>query len=361
MMTWDWFDEYEWRARQSGDDKCIRLGELHRDAYRFRESDPNHALALLVQGRSLAEVLQEPWWMLYYDQQKIHALLHFKQDYRHVLEQAVRNVLESRKPIYAGFPRRLMIHGDLVSAYLGIDPLGYADPIRQALDYLDAETPAQGDERYLLLGNQRQFALEGDCLDEAERFSLCSLELAAMDPDRSRARHFLVFTYSGLAEIAFRRGDERGLADSARAGEEQAQIVGHQIELAGFWLWQAFLARRAGDEKRAASLYKQAQGRFRRLQMPPDTSYRDAECAFHELANRLDLALAVRETELACLRDRGRLWAECRCLLRRASLLRRLGKQSLEALDDARRAAQRLRDPQPALAQIERIEQGEEP
>src|SRR5689334_4863286 len=151
MSGWDWFDEFERTARQAGDRDRDRLGQLHREAYRFRESDPDHALALLAEGRRLADRLGEPWWVLYYDQQRVHALLHFKQDYRDVLDLAVRNTLQMRKPAWAGFPRQLLIHGDLVSAYLGIDPVGYAEPVRQALEYLDQITPPLCDERYLLL------------------------------------------------------------------------------------------------------------------------------------------------------------------------------------------------------------------
>jgi hypothetical protein len=361
MSTWDWFDEYEWHARLAGDADRVRLAELHRDSYRFRECDPDRALGLLLEGRALAERLEEPWWSLYYDQQRVHALLHFKQDYRDVLDLAVRNTLAVRKPAFADFPRRLMIHGDLVSAYLGIDPAGYADAIRHAFDYLDAQSPPAGDDRYLLLGSQRQFALELGLLDEAHAFSVRSLELAGADADAGRARHFLVFTFSGLAEIAWRRGDLPALADAAREGEELARRVGHQVELAGFWLWQALLARQAGDERRAEALAAHARRRLTRMAMQPDSSYRDAECAFHELGGRLDLALAVREDELAGLRDRGRFAAECACRAKRAWLLRRLGRLSTEDLAEARRLAGRLRRPEPAFQALGQIERGEAP
>src|SRR5262245_36750219 len=119
MSQLDWFDRYERDAWQSGDEEGVALGRLHREAYCFRETDPDQALALIAQGRRIAERVGQPWWVLYYDHQRVHALLHFKQDYRDVLDLAVRNTLEARKPAYAHFPRRLLIHGDLVSAYLG--------------------------------------------------------------------------------------------------------------------------------------------------------------------------------------------------------------------------------------------------
>jgi hypothetical protein len=355
---WDWFDEFEWEARRSGDAERMRLGDLHRHAYRFRETDPDHAIALYTEGRHLALSLREPWWVLYYDQQRVHALLHFKQDYRDVLDLAVRNTLEVRKPGYLAFPRRLLIHGDLVSAYLGIDPIGYAVPIQQALDYLDSEVPPGGDEHYLTLGSQRQFALDRGLLDEAEELAHRSLALAADDRDRSRAQHFLVFTFGALCEVAHRKGDFAALQESARQGEEVTRLVGHQVELAGFLMWQALLAERAGHQERAAALHRQASQRIARLGMPPDSAYRDAECAYHEQAGRLDLALAARDGELALLKDHGRYFLESIGHLKRCRLLARMGRLASADVEQARAVASRLRFSQQTWAELAQLERG---
>jgi hypothetical protein len=355
---WDWFDEFEWEAHRAGDAERARLGELHRQAYRFRESDPDRALTLYAEGRQLAARLREPWWVLSYDQQRVHALLHFKQDYREVLDLAVRNMLEVRKPAYVNFPRRLLIYGDLISAYLGIDPVGHAAAIRQALEHLDSEAPPEGDERYLLLGSRRQFALDRGDLDEAAACGQRSLALAAEDSDRGRAQHFRVFTYSAMAEVAWKRGDWAGLQEAAATGEEVTLLVGHQVELAGFFLWQALLERRAGREEKALRLYRQADQRIVRLGMPPDSSYRDAECAFHEQAGHLDLALAVRDVELGQLRDRGRFFRETDTHLKRCRLLAQLGRLAAADLEAARSAAGRLRQPAWAVEELDRLGSG---
>lgn len=357
----DWFEEYEREAQRSGDAERFSLATLHRQAYRFRESDPDHALELLMQGRRLAERLQEPWWVLYYRQYEVHALLHFRQDYRLVLDRAVATALDLRRPMYTGYPRRLMIHFDLVSAYLGIDPVGHAGAIRQALDSLDAEAPASGDDRYLLLGAQTQFALDLGQLDHAGRFSRQSLALAADDPDADRARHFLVFSYAAQCAIAERQGNQPQLEQAARAGEEAARLVGHQVELAGFRLWRALLARRQGDEALAGRLHRLATARLRHLRMPPDGTYRDAECAFHEAAGDLEQALAVRDQERGQIRDRGRFAYECECEIKRCWLLQRLGRLGADDRATARAAAHRLHLPAAPLARIARLEQGVAP
>jgi hypothetical protein len=358
---WDWFDEFELEARRGGDFQRTRLGELHREAYRFRESDPDRALILYGEGRRLATTLREPWWVLYYDQQAVHALLHFKQDYRKVLDQAIANVLEVRKPSFVSFPRRLLIHGDLVSAYLGIDPVGHGEAIREALDYLDRETPTEGDERYLVLGSQRQFAIDMEAFEEADHFTRQTLELAAADTERRRADHFLVFAYSAMAEVACKRGDYVDLEEAIDFGEDMARKVGHQVELSGFQMWRSLLLRRSGHEERAGALYRQASQRIARMGMPADSAYRDAESAFHVMAGRLDLALAVRDAELVGLRDRGRVFLESAAHVKRCELLRRLGRLTAADLETARQVARHLREPSAALEALDHVERGEGP
>jgi hypothetical protein len=354
--AFDWFDEFEYNARLSGDHQRALLGQLHREAYRYRETDPDRALGLVAEGRRLAESLREPWWVLYYDQQRVHALLHFKQDFRDVLDLAVRNTLEARKTGYANFPRRLLIHLDLVSAYLGIDPAGHADAVTQAMEYLEKEVEPISDERYLLLGSQRQFLLDLDRTDEALELGRQSLALSSEDPEESRSRHFLVFTYSGLAEIAFRLGDDEALLEAALAGEETARRVGHQVELAGFQLWQALAARRAGREDFATPLYRQAVARLNRLGMPPDASYRDAECAFHVAAGDIDWAVQVRDSELAEIEGHGRLRYETAILTKRCELLAKMGPVGADDLQRAREAAGRLKLPEVWLERLGRLE-----
>jgi hypothetical protein len=122
MNIWEWVEEYEAKARADGDEQRVRLTQLHPVAYRYRETDPDRALALFEEGRRLAQALGEPWWVLFFDHWKSTALLHFKRDFRDVLDHTVRLTLEVRKPLYQDHPLRLAVFDDLVAAYLGIGP-----------------------------------------------------------------------------------------------------------------------------------------------------------------------------------------------------------------------------------------------
>src|SRR5262249_41737228 len=151
--------------------------------------------------------------------------------------------LEVRKPLYNGSELHAGIHQDLVDAYIGIDPGGYADAVREALAYLQHELTLTGEDLYMVQGSMRDLALSLGRYDDAHAAAMRSLELANADKDRHTAEHFSVFVYSGLCEVAYGRRDWDALRDWSSAGEEVVRRVGHQLELSEFLVWQALLAQ----------------------------------------------------------------------------------------------------------------------
>ncbi len=358
MSMWGWILEFERQARAAGDRERLRLVQLDDEAYGFRETDPDRALALFDEGRRLAERLGEPWWVLYYRRWHVHALLHFKRDYRRVLDLAVANTLEARKPQYDRFPQRISIHEDLVGAYIGIDPDGHAGAIAEALDYVEAQMPPSLECRLHLWGLRREFALQRRRYDEAEAAARRSLAIIAEKPATATAQHYAVFVQGGLCVVHFGRGEWDRLGGAAALGEEAARKAGHKLVWSECVLWQALVARRGGEEDRARLLYTRATAQVGRLRMPPDGSYFDALCAFHELGGQPEAALAARDRELQNVEQQGRLACECRCRVERCRLLARLGRLTAEDLQAARAAAGRLRDPAPHLSELEGIAAG---
>jgi hypothetical protein len=353
MSEWDWFYTYEFEARTRGERTKVRMAGVHREAYELREDDPQRALALYEEGRRLARALDEPWWALFYDHWRATALLFFLRDFSRVLDLAVQATLEVRKPAYRNFPFRFSVQRNLVSAYLGIDPAGYAAVAEEALRFLESEISREGEDKYLLQGSKAELALEREEWESARRLCLESLGWAAAEDDRGMAEHTSVFDYSMLCEVDWKLGDWQALAEHAAVGEELARRVGHSLELAEFLLWQALLARRAGDEERGRRLCRRAAARVGRLRMPPDVFYHDALCAFHEQGGGVEAALRAREEELGLLRDKGRFAYECRVHVHRCRLRARLGRLTEADLAAARTAAGKLRDPSPHLAELE--------
>ncbi len=358
MSKWSWFHEYEADARVRGDPDRLRLARLHYEGWGWRETDPDQAYALYDQGCQLARRLGEPWWQLFYAHWRLGALLYFKRDYRDVLRPAVEAVLEARKPSYEAFPFRFAIFYDLISAYLGIDAPGYADPIRQALHSLEHDVPRSGEDHFLLEDSKRAFALALEDLDAAEAATLRSMRLADEAGEEHSAAHHSAFNCCGLCTVAFKRGDWERLGENAAAGEQAARRIGYKMQISECQMWSALLALRSGDEARARPLRRQAVARVSRLKRPPSASWFNALAAWALHENDLAAALAVRDREYETIRDRGRLAYESVCHVERCRLLARLGKPLDEELKAGREAAAKLRNPGPELEKLERIAEG---
>ncbi len=356
MDIWDWVEEYRQRVLAEKDQARIRLTAFHPVIYQLRETDPDRALQLCEEGRRQALALNEPWWVLFFDHWKSTALMHWKRDFRAVLEHVVRVALEARKPQFEQHPLRLSIFDDLVAAYLGIDPEGHSEPIQQALDYLEKEVPREPDSnRYLLFARQRRFALEHAKIDEAWDISQQELALADRDTEGHRSRHFAVFVHDSRCEIAFRRKDWETMAAEARTGEELARVVGHQLELSELLVWQALAASHQGDGASADKLYRQGTSRFERLGMPPSPAGFDALAAYHELSEDWPRVLAVRNLELKTIGGKGRWLYEVKCRLKRLRLMALVGPAPAAEVEAARTVIQQLKRPEKYVERLEKL------
>jgi hypothetical protein len=355
MSIWSWIREFEREAAAAGDRDRMLLAQLHGEAYGHRQHDPDRMLALMEQGRRLAVALSEPWWVLFYEHWKVETLIYYKDDYRQVIDLAVKSTLELRKPGFEHFPLRFGVYCNLVAAYLCVDPRGHTESIRSALDYLATQVAPGSGDRYLLQARRHWFAYEMGRLEEADALALEELAMAESDPDRHTALHHEVDTWKALCWIAYRRGDWQALADRACAGEEQARLLDYQYELALFLLWQAACERRAGQEDRARRLARQGAARMARLGQPPGESYFDAVAAYHELAQDYETAWKERCRELTNAAGKGQLAYECLIRLKCVRLLLKRNQPVLEEAEAAREAAAKLRAPQWYLGELERI------
>jgi hypothetical protein len=361
MTIGEWMNDFVQRARDADDETRLRLVRMGGEAYDLRETNPDRAKAIYDEASRLAEVLGEPWWKLHYDHWRVTAMLCFQRDYRTVLELAVQNVLEMRKPLYHTVPSRISVQRNLISCYIGIDAEGYATEIEEALAHLEAEVAETDDSRYLVLGSRREFYLVTGRLDLAVEAGLKGLRWLDAERDRSAGEQSAVFSYSSLCVVAGRRRDWTSLDEWSREGERFARRKDLQLELCEFLAWEAVVARQSGDEERGRYLLRRATSRLGRLKMPPDDHYHEALCTYHELAGELEQELQVREQELKRIAGRGQLDSECRVRIQIAALLRRLGRSCDAALASAREALKPLRAPSRCRAAIEAVERGEEP
>ncbi len=277
-------------------------------------------------GPAQALALNEPWWVAFYEHWSIETLIYYKDDYRHLLDRAVRLTLECRKPHLEQHPLLFHIWCNLVAAYLCVDPRGYEHAIQEAMSYLANLMPEEGEPKYLLLARQMWFAWELDRLDESEAVAQRVLTLADEEPDTYLALHHKVGIYAHLCRIDQRRQDWSSLAERTATGEELAQRRGATYERASFRLWRALVLLHQGQKTEAARERGLAETAVSRLGKARDDAWYEALCASWVLAGDLQAAWQARQQHLEGMRDKGQLDSEARCRIERVRLLVCMGQ-----------------------------------
>jgi hypothetical protein len=356
MNIWDWFNDCRFEWQDAGDDERLRLVDLHHEGFRHQETDPETTLALFTEGRQLAQKLNEPWWVLFYDVWRVIAYLSYLRDFKRGLELAVACAVEVRKPQFAGHPWRIACFNELTYAYVNVDPVGYAEQIQQTLDFLETEIPpGPNDDRLVMMNFKRNFYRGVGRYEDAYQTALAEINLAHSDQQLDRS-WYAVAGICALCWICWKRGAWDEVAHFADATAEMASLHDNrQAELAEATAWHAVLARRQGDEERARRAYRRAAARMGRLGAPANAEYFDALCLFHEMAGGTAEALRARDRELAALDGRGQLAYECDVHLERCRLKKALGRLTADDVATARRAAGLLKQPARWLARIEAL------
>jgi hypothetical protein len=350
ISVWDWVYEFQDKMYESGDTERMRLWRLFTISPTPLGSDPDRALALFEEGRALARQLGEPWWAMFFEHWRLQVLLHFKGDYRAALQSAVPVAVEARKQRYVQLPQRLCIHEDLITAYVGIDPIGHAERIRHALNYMEEEVSPDLECYKCLQELRTAFELAQEHLDAAEAAAMQNLATSQDEP------HYLSQAYANLCRIAHRRGDNEALRRWAEVGESTARMAMKPREAVECLAWQALARRREGDEAAATRLYRRAKAGAARLGSPPEEHYYEALATYHHHGGRPDLALKIRERQIKELLGKGQTAVECECRLALCRLLSELGRPVDAAVDAARSVAQDLIDPTPVLAELDRLQ-----
>ena len=348
MDIHEWISDYAARAYGARDRERYQLVALTSEALPQVSRDPDRALALLAEGRTLAENLNEPWFARFYEHWMIQALLFHKRDPNTALPLAEAAVQGTQSADFADFPQRICLREDLIFSYLSRDPFGYSREIEEAVRYMEAEIPPDCPCLNCLQEIRTAYPLALGRLDDAEQAALDAVSLGWPASDY----HHVLIAFTALCQIAFQRGDWAKVAHWAGLGETfEGRDVGvpyvHEL-----LLWQAAALRQRGDMETSRRRYRRVRGLVRSQSSTPTPGYFDALLAYHQLEADPRPALAACDLELQELAGRGEIVRECQVRLRRRGLLAQRGLPAAEEDAAIRSLAASLRDPKPILMQL---------
>lgn len=350
-----WIQEFQMQALRSGDMRRLKLIEYQMHAWEHFETNPEQSLQILYEAHDLAEQLQEPCWMLYYDGWIGECLNLYLINFKDGLEHAMKTIVEIRKPKYGNCKMLCRGYRIVIESYIYSDPVGYADKIRELIAYTDDEIPIDYDTYCILKKRESEleFALGRiePAIESAQAYLLRSSE--------QLVTFHMAYAYEMLVYYAFLQGDITTGKMLIKSCEAMAQENKRRSLVAIAQAWRALFTLIDGQRDEAQSLYRQATSNMSQLGMAVSLSYYEAVSSFNEKIGDLDQALSIREQQFAAVSGRGGLYLETEVLVKTARLLGRMGRDVTDTITTARQVSEQLVQPQVVLDKLNMIEQGD--
>jgi hypothetical protein len=353
--VYTWIQEFQQNAMSNGDMRRLQLIDYQMRAWEHFETNPEKSLHILYEAHDLAEELQEPCWMLYYDGWLGECLNLYLTNFKDGLQHAMKTVVEIRKPEYENCTMLCRGYRIVIESYIYSDPVGYADKIRELITYTDKEIPIDYDTYCIL--KKRESELE---------FALGRLEPAiqsAQDYLRRSSEQMVTFhmayAYEMLVHYVFLEGDIATGKTLINACEAMARENQRRSLVAIAQAWRALFSLMDAESEEADSLYQQATSNMSQLGMSVSLSYYEAVSSYNEKKGDVQQALVIREQQLEAVSGRGGYYLETEILLKKARLLGRMGQDTTGAIMQARQISENLVQPQHFLDKLEIVEQGD--
>lgn len=311
MRVIDWMKQFADEALKNNDQQRLQLIYFAQQGDFVRTSNPEIAYQIYQLGRTTAEQLPEPCWVLYFAQHMAHVCIFELENLDRAMDLVARDYVLSTQDAYIHCPINSAVRVNLVETYLYYDPIGYADTIKEVVEYLRQTDVDETHSQLQLDDFMAQLHLKLNQLDQALDYALRTLNDG--------------YGYLTLTRIYWERGDYQKALEISEAREQDS--LSSPYMLADSWAWiAAMLVKTSGDTVRANRLYKRAVYQTSRINFVPNSTLFDAFADYHEASGRPEEALKVRDEQLVMQNTVAGPEEVIIVRLRRARLLGRMNK-----------------------------------
>ncbi len=165
---WNEFNQRVGLWHQPQDAERLRMIDVFNEAFRYRETEPEHQFALLTRCRDEARRLNEPWWVLFFEFWRLSTLTADLHDFSRALPLAMELTIRFSTPEGRVHPQRIGIHTQVLYTYLQVDPVGYRDELERGFAYLDEQIePGPVTDRFVLDYRWMEYQSQTERWDEA--------------------------------------------------------------------------------------------------------------------------------------------------------------------------------------------------
>jgi hypothetical protein len=332
MGVIEWMQRFTEEALKNNDQQRLQLVYYAQQGDILRQANPETAFQVFQVGRTVAEQLSEPCWVLFFAQRLAHICIFELENLERAMDLVTRDYVLSTQDSYVHCPINLALRLNLVETYLYYDPVGYADTIIEVINYL---RKTESDDLYTRLqldDFMAQLHLKLNQLDKALDYALRTLDDG--------------YGYLTLTRIYWERGDYQKALDISELRQEESLNAPFMLADARIWT-AAMLIRTNGDAIKAKSLYQQAIFRVNKINFVPNSTLFDALAEYHEASGDMIDALKVRDEQLAKQQSIAGPEEVIIVRLRRARLLGRMNKTEdmKKQITDIRSHLSKLKQP----------------
>jgi hypothetical protein len=356
MSDWDEFERRVAAWQQEGDTERLKLAELHDEAFRYRETDPEHQFELFTRGRDEAQRLNEPWWVLFFERWRLSTLTADLHDFARALPLAMELMVRFNKPDAQAHPERVDILISVLYTYLQIDPIGYRDELERGFAYLDNQiSRGPVTERFVLDFRRAEYLSETERWQEAFEQAHRSLALADRSGDFTLRNWHGAWSLFQLCEICHALGRLDDLAAHAQDMADRSEWSDECVRTkASACFWLAVAQRARGDQRAASRSFRRGTHYLKNLETR-DEICADPMAKYYELGADFKAAVGVRDREVDVVTKKGMLHRSSRVQIERCRLLKRAAEITPADISNARQAIAKMRVPDWYLEKLGRI------
>lgn len=310
----------------------------YQSAMELRESDPDEAIRRLNIVREQAISKQNDEWRLIAEHWRTQVTMNWKKDYLTANRLAVETAIESRQEKYKQYQEYICVQNDLLLVYKGIDPVGYAKEVKEAIDLtMDMTTPDMSCHYCMNRDLVDYYIHTGDDAGAREQ----GAKFFAMTQHHA---HYRVQAYEQLCNFA---QQDKGWAELLNMAQAGIQLAG-ELEDESSWIdlkcHEMLALYYLGKLEQAQKAHDLIQYKVSTLKMIQGYNYYFFTSKYQEELGNLPQAINIIEDYIGTLKDTGRPYWECKAQLELIRLLKLSQKSYQNEIEIFKQITTRLRD-----------------
>jgi hypothetical protein len=354
---WDEFNRKIASWQQEDDLVRLQMADLYYKAFQYREINPELKYELLTRGGDEARRLNEPWFALFFDDERLGTLTSDLHDFARAMPLAMDLMVHFSKPEAAVHPRRVSVLTNVLYTYLQVDPIGFQSELERGFAYLDGQISREPvSNRFVLDYRRIEYFAETERWDAAYELAHRSLELADRSGEPNMKTWHGTWRMFILCDICYALGH----LDEVAAHAEGMAALSEKHDnlkrtLAAAWFWRAVAEKARGEERNASRSFHRGLRHLKILDSRDEICAR-AIATYYELGYDLEAAVGILDRELTAISKKGMLHRCCRVEIERCRLLSRAGIIATSDLERVWQSAAKMRVPAWYLEKLAKIE-----